>query len=405
MGKPLSPEVSRMPAEKARRTQRPRILMLVTSNQRRGAESFAAVVSGELANRGFDIKLRSLSYFRGAPCLPIEPLGRSPFAPRTLLKLRREIERSNLVVACGSKTLPASVLAGLRVGCPVIYQNIGDPLYWARGYSRRARVRALLRRVAAVAALTEESSAVLQSTFGVPEDRIRVISNARDSTQFRPAGPLEKGRARRKLGLVDDHPVVAIVAALSPEKRVDMAISAVGRTTFPTRLLVVGEGPLRPELEQHATSVAPGRVSFLGTRDDMSTILRAADVLVLTSMSEGVPGVLIEAGLSGLPVVSTDVGYVDDIVVHGRTGLLVPPGDVDGLVVALECALRDRNEMGAAGRQRCVEKFALERVSNDWADLIRRVLCDCGGTVDIPQRTRASSGKGCDEPADGERTR
>ena len=352
-----------------------RVLVLVTRNQRRGPESFAVVLANGLASRQMDVRLHSLAPApSGVPHLDMAPLGRFPLSPTTLLRLRAQITRSDVVVACGSTTLPASVIAGTGVGRPIIYQNIGDPLFWAGTHGRRFRVRRMLRRVAAVAALSDGSARTLVRHFGVPQSRVRVIPNARSSAVYRPATEREKAAARADLGIPEGQPTVVMIAALSSEKRVDVAIEAVARVRKDVRLLVAGEGPQLRQLERHARDLAPGRVTFLGSRGDIPHLLAAADAVLLTSSSEGLPGVLIEAGLSGLPVVSTDVGYVRDIVIDGETGLLVPPGDVDGLALAVEAALADRERLGAAARAHCTARFDLAEVTAAWSELIEDVL-------------------------------
>jgi glycosyltransferase involved in cell wall biosynthesis len=354
----------------------PRVLLVITSNQRRGAESFGTLLGRQLDARGMRALVLALAPTSVEPesALPVEALGRRPLAPTTLWNLRRAMRRADLVVACGSTTLPASVIAGVGTGRPVVYQNIGDPTFWAGSFARRHRVRALLRQTTAVAAITEQSAEVIESMFGVPAGRIRVLRNARSSTRFHPAQPEQRATARQSLGLPGDAQVVAIVGALSVEKRVHLAVSAIGRLPVPVRLLVAGDGPLRPELERQAASEAPGRVSFLGQAEDPTAVYHAADAVVLTSQSEGVPGVLIEAGLSGLPVVATDVGYVRDVVVPHETGELVPAGDGGAVGPALSAVLADAARLGANARRHCVARFDLERVSDEWAALIHDVL-------------------------------
>jgi glycosyltransferase involved in cell wall biosynthesis len=134
--------------------------------------------------------------------------------------------------------------------------------------------------------------------------------------------------------------------------------------------VLAGDGPERPPLEALAASAAPGRVRFLGATDEPETVLAAADLLALSSDSEGVPGVLIEAGLAGVPVVATDVGWIRDVVRHGETGLLVPPGDPALFAAALRKALGERDAFGQAARAHCVAEFDMERVTDKWQQLI-----------------------------------
>jgi len=169
---------------------------------------------------------------------------------------------------------------------------------------------------------------------GVPASRLYFLPNVVDTDWFKPSSPCSKG------------PLTLIaVGRLVKQKRLDRFISLVGRLRTDFRLdvrgLIVGPGcqneDLRPELENQARSLGlfPDIVQFRGGVSDIRSVYHEADVCVLTSDFEGTPNVLLEAMSSGLPVVSTKVGGVPDIVRHGRTGFLAAPDDLDGLLVAL----------------------------------------------------------------------
>jgi glycosyltransferase involved in cell wall biosynthesis len=113
-------------------------------------------------------------------------------------------------------------------------------------------------------------------------------------------------------------------------------------------------------------------VTFLGQVTDLPRLLWASDMVMLTSDTEGVPGVLIEAGLSGLPVVATDVGYVRDVVVPGRTGHVVPRRDPAAIGKAVMSVLDDAGVMGDEARRHCVKMFDMAAVSHQYARLLRR---------------------------------
>jgi glycosyltransferase involved in cell wall biosynthesis len=359
------------------------VLMVITRDQRRGPELFAATLAGELRSRGVSVRLCSLASAPTAPGLGVVSFGKRPLDVRTLLRLRREMATSDVVIAFGSKTLPACAMAGVGAAQPVIYQNIGDPLFWAAGWARRTRVRMLLRRTAAVAALTEQSAGTLQSVFGVPRSKIQVIRNARCATTFRPATADKRRQARALLGVLESHVVVAVVASLTPEKRIDLAIDAVALMRPDVRLLVVGSGPLEAQLRDHAEGAAPGRVQFVGTREDVSTVYSASDAVLLTSASEGVPGVLVEASLCGVPVVSTDVGFVRDVVVPGETGVLVREPTPGNFASGLEHVLARRREMGEKARIHSAQRFSLDEAVDGWVALIASVLDRKDGRVSL----------------------
>ncbi len=360
-------------------TSRPlrRVLHVVTSNQRRGAESSAYALSADLADRGQPTRVVALAAAQSQPALPIPVLGRRALGLATLLSLRREARAADVVIAHGSRTLPAVAVAaaGLRKG--LIYQNIGDPLYWAASRARHWRVKRFLRRMTAVAALTEQSAQVLQTNFGVPEHRVSLIRNMRDGSRFRPATSPERAAARRTLALAADATVVAVIGALSPEKRVDLAIATVARLEGAV-LLVAGTGAERQELKEQAERLAPGRVLFLGDVADVVPVLHAIDALLLTSDSEGVPGVLIEAGLCAVPTVSRAVGYVSDVVADKQTGILVASAEPDALADSVRQAVSDRARLGEAARKWCLGRFDTAVVLNDWSSLIDSVKTSPG---------------------------
>ncbi|MGH9112841.1 MAG: glycosyltransferase, partial [Acidimicrobiales bacterium] len=110
---------------------------------------------------------------------------------------------------------------------------------------------------------------------------------------------------------------------------------------------------------------------FAGVLVGPTDALAAADVIALPSRTEGMPGVLIEAGLSGVAAVASDVGGVSEIVRDGRTGLLLPPGDASALADGLRRALAQRDALGPAARRHCLAHFEIAPVAAQWAALGR----------------------------------
>lgn len=345
------------------------VLHVLATNERRGAETFGYELHQALAARCMRSDIRCVEPGPGERPLPVSALADRRFSLAGARALRAGAAEAGVVVAHGSSTLLACGLglAGLRV--PFIYLSIGDPRYWAGSWVRRLRARWLIKRAAAVVAVSPGARDVLISHYGLPADRVRAIPNGRSAERFRPAEPGDQADARKSLGIPLDSDVVAVVGALGLEKRVDVAIEAVAQLSGVV-LVVAGAGPERPALQALAEQAAPGRVIFVGTTDGPDAVLAAADVLALSSDSEGVPGVLIEAGLAGLPVVATDVGWVADVVVHGETGLLVSPGRSDLLATALRDALDRRADLGRAARARCLAEFEMGRVTEMWLGLI-----------------------------------
>ena len=346
------------------------LLHVVTSNVRRGAEVFALDLHRALEARGHQTDLCALVSCDEAGGLDVPTLGRRRLGATTLYRLRREARTRDFVLGHGSSTLPACALATTGLSTPFVYRSIGDPSYWAVSSAQQRRTAFLLSRPAIVVALWGGAVAPLVDQFGVDERRIRVIPNAVRADRFPPVSDDDRLRARRRLELPADASVIAYLGALSREKDVDAAIEAAA--AIPDAVLAVaGDGFERPRLEQLAAERAPGRVRFLGAREDVRRVtLDAANALVLPSRTEGVPAALIEAGLSELPVVATDVGGVSDVVADGETGVLVAPGDRRALVEAVRTVLNHPQRFGAAARSRCLERFDLEDVADRWATVL-----------------------------------
>ncbi|MFI1385283.1 glycosyltransferase [Embleya sp. NPDC020886] len=365
-------------------TDRRAVLHVVTDPRRRGSQAFAHDLDVALRERG---RASSIVALAGSGELDIPVLGPGRLHPRTLRALRRRAAGVGLVIAHGSTTLDACGIALVGAGTPFVYVNIGDPRHWAKDALRRARVGLMLRRATAIASVSPMGREVLLHAYRLAPERVRAIPNGRRPERFPPPDESDRAKARAELGLPAEATVLAVVGALAGEKRVALAIEAFGLLagTEPAsvgehpqtpdhRLLVAGEGPERAALEALAERRAPGRVTFTGNLADPGPVYRAADLLVLSSTSEGVPGVLVEAGLSAVPAAATDVGFVRDVVVDGVTGALADvgpgPGDPRALVAAIRRVLADRDTMGRAARARCLERHAMETVVDAWIALL-----------------------------------
>lgn len=376
-------------------TDRRGVLHVVTDPRRRGSQAFAHDLDAALRDRG---RASSVVALAGTGEMDIPVLGPGRLHPRTLRELRRRAAGVGLVIAHGSTTLDACGITLAGTGTPFVYVNIGDPRHWARDALRRARVGLMLRRAAAIASVSPMGRDVLLRTYRLRPDRVSAIPNGRRPERFLPPEGDDRAKARAELGLPADALVLAVVGALAAEKRVALAIEAFalledgerdtasGADAEPAatgaaererpsyHLLVAGEGPERSSLEALAERRSPGRVVFTGNLADLGPVYRAADALVLSSTSEGVPGVLVEAGLSAVPAAATDVGFVRDVVVDGVTGALADvgpgPGDPRALVAAIRRVLADRDAMGRAARERCLERHAMDTVVDAWIALL-----------------------------------
>jgi len=209
---------------------------------------------------------------------------------------------------------------------------------------------------------------------GFPLRRNQVVWNGEDLQRFSP-GPSE---VRRELGIGPETCVITSVGLLSPVKdhatQID-AFGAVLRESPDCCLLVVGDGSERGRLEQRAAPLQD-RVRFLGHRKDVPELLRASDIYLQTSLTEGFSNAILQAMGVGLPVVVTRVGGNPELVTDD-TGRLVQPGDVAGTARELTRLAGDtdgRRQMGQRARERTLQHFTLERMAEVYMDAFERAV-------------------------------
>jgi len=168
---------------------------------------------------------------------------------------------------------------------------------------------------------------------GVPEDKITVIYNGIVLEEFNPVR--NAANTRRKYGLDASAPLVGVVARLHPVKGHRFFLEAareVLQQRPDVRFLVIGDGPLRPSLEELAAQLGiAGQVIFTGFVEDIPALMSELDLLVISSLWEGFGLTAVEAMALGVPVVSSEAGGLPEVVRHGETGLLVPPANVTAL--------------------------------------------------------------------------
>ncbi len=219
----------------------------------------------------------------------------------------------------------------------------------------------------------------LHKKFDFSKERIRVVANGVDLSRFDLSRNGVDYKAR--LGLPPNALVFGAIGRAVPVKAYPILLQAAGLvfSEIPNaHLVLVGDGPLLDELVQSAQDAGIlNRVHFLGARKDVPEILRALDVYVLSSESEGMSNTILEAMASGRPVIATAVGGNPELVVDGETGLLVPPNDPAALAVAITKLLREpeqRRQMGVLSRQRIEEKFSLEVMVRHYAEVYLEVF-------------------------------
>jgi glycosyltransferase involved in cell wall biosynthesis len=265
--------------------------------------------------------------------------------------------------------IPAARLAGV----PVVLGSLRDPLY-----DRNAGERAALALVCRLAHGIVANSTPEAGIAAGSRDNVVVIPNAIDPERYVVTEAREELRARLRLppGLL-----IGVLAGLRPQKdhRTFLrAAAVVGKSEPRAQFVLIGDGQEREALEALARQLGIAeRVVFAGDQKNVPEWLKALDIAVLSSGAECLPNAVLEAMACSLPVVATRVGGVPDAVVDGVTGWLVPPGDPAAMAEKILALLADpaaRRSMGAAGRARIEQVFALARVKQKIEALYDRKL-------------------------------
>lgn len=307
--------------------------------------------------------------------LDVRPgFGRKIADLRAAMRLRRLIRScgASLVVAHGGEALKYALLAAGRR--PTLYYKVGLSTAEIQRPAHRMFYRFLTRRTACVVGNSKAILAQVSALFNIPASRQALIPNGRDPEVYRPleSGELPANPAR-----------ILFVGQFEDGKRPQLFLDAIELLReeggAPFEALMAGDGPLRKALGQRATSLG---VQLLGSRSDVPELMRKAAVVVMTSApdTEGMPGVLIEAGLSGIPVVTTLAAGVADVVEDGRTGWIVLNSRPEELAARIRLLIEDprlRKVQGAAARERCVERFSIDATAHLWRDLVAVVLASC----------------------------
>jgi glycosyltransferase involved in cell wall biosynthesis len=303
--------------------------------------------------------------------VPVEVLGLGRlYAPRALaglLRLARRL-RSRRVDVLHTYLVSANVygtLAGRLAGVGAVVTSRRD-----MGFSRNSRLRLveewlvnpLVDKVVAVSPAVAEAT---RRERGLRDDQVVTIPNGVDLERFDAARhPRSEARAQalREWGLADDEVAVGAIGHLSPVKGHADLLEAAARIVARhprTRFFVVGDGPLRAELEAHARRLGLGeRVVFAGVREDVARVLALLDVVVLPSHTEGLSNVVLEAMAMARPLVATAVGGNPDVLRDGVSGLLVPARDPEALAAAVVELLEDPEKARAMG---CEARRVVER--------------------------------------------
>lgn len=241
-----------------------------------------------------------------------------------------------------------------------------------------ATVEALLARCTdQIIAVSRALAKGLVEDEGIPDDKIAAIYNGIDLEPF--DAPIHKAKVLEALGLDPQKPVVGTVARLAPQKGIKYLLAAaqIVQAQLPqVQFLIVGDGPLLSELQSQQAKLGLTGVVFAGYLDDIAPVMKALDIFVLPSVTEGLGLTILEAMAAEKPVIATAVGGIPEVVTE-ETGILVPAADVAELGRALIRLLQDAGlqaDMGAQGKQRVREQFSLDYMLTETEKVYEQVL-------------------------------
>lgn len=351
----------------------PRVLILVSTNRRRGAEVFTERLRDGLTSMGWVVEAVSLKGYEAESGARVDPLTTTEersnrrFDSEISRRLRKKIRtfRPDIVVANGGATLRYAAADSLFQNYRLVYMGIGEPKYWLRSRVSRWLNRLMLRRTDRVLAVSEATKGQLLQLEPSLDGRVVTTYTGVPESLFGAPKAFPEGPLR-----------VVMVGSLTPEKNPMMALRAVAQVDQ-ARLRFVGDGSLLSDLRAEASRLGVSeRVEFTGSVTDVLSHLQWAHVLILTSLSEGLPGAILEAGAVGVPTVAVDVGGVREAVSDGVSGLVTPAED-DALIEALHKLDADRERlanMGVSAREYIASRFRLQDVIQDYATALREVV-------------------------------
>jgi glycosyltransferase involved in cell wall biosynthesis len=304
----------------------------------------------------------------------------TPRLPEMIGEVAARLRAMSAAVICphGYKADIVGLLAARRVGIPAVAVSRGwtSDTWKLRIYE--AIDRFYLRRMDRVVCVSE-GQAVKVCRAGVRPEKVRVIRNAIRPERF-AAGDLS---ARTDLlGLFPSPPerIVGAAGRISPEKGFDVLVEAaaiVCRSRPEIGFIHFGEGRLRKRLEQRTKELGLDDCFLLaGFRADLDRLIPVLDLVVIPSFTEGLPNVALEAFASATPVVGTAVGGVPEVIEHGISGFLVPPGDPQPLARSILEILSSedrRRAMGERGRHRIQNDFTFAAQANQYRQLFQEL--------------------------------
>ncbi len=389
-------------------TGRSRVLLLLTQMEAGGAQKAAIKLTKGLETQGYQVTLATM-YDKAS----YVPAYRKEYGVEIVdLKMRDASRQSNLLVqaAAGCRGLLYLWRLMRREQYDILltfthYSNLLGPIMgWMAGIPVRvSSQRSLLNsypawirgadRIITNSPLVDKMTTVSEAvrSYAIQEENIHpskvvAIHTGIDIQMHQTTeNALSRSLVRSSLNLDNSHVVIIIVARFHPVKGHAYLLEAIPYILDKAphcRFLLVGEGPLEGELSaQIDERKLTDKVFILGVRNDVPRLLTASDIMILPSLEEGLPNVILEGMAAGLPIVATSVGGIPELVIDRTTGILVPPGNANALAESTLELVNDRQlakEMGAQGQMRVVTTFTAAQTTKQYVDLFTQLLAGKG---------------------------
>jgi len=318
------------------------------------------------------------------PVRPRQDLEALWTVSRRIRQLRPDIVHTHTAKA-GTIGRTAAALNRVPIVVHTFHGHVFDGYFSRRKTQAFLAVeRALARSTDVILSLSKQQKNDLVEKYRIaPAHKVRVVPLGLELDRFGAIDPRNRGALRAELGLSAEVPLILAVGRIVPIKRFDLLIAGFKQIVArgsKAHLAIAGDGAPEDKavLIREAAEIAD-RVHFLGWRRDQEVLYTDADVLALTSDNEGTPVTVIEAIASGVPVVATKVGGVEDIVAEGA-GRLVTPGAVTEIAEALKASVDQPTILSRDVRSDMIERFSHRRLVRDITELYDELIARKRGT-------------------------
>jgi len=372
-----------------------KIMFLDTRPIRRGAQVFLHDLSREIIKNGHQVKKVYLYAGDGEGKLhlnqeDVELNGNDDhffekfptINPFLFLKLRREVKKyqPDLILLNGSRTLKYGAFLKKLSGHKqkLVYRIIDSVSFWnPHTYKQIYYRRLVMPMIDAAVGVSKASLMDVQELHNFSKPA-KVIHRAISTEDFEKVP--SRAVIRQKFNLTEEDKVVLFLGNLTAQKRPDRYLQVIERlkeTQPQLKAWIVGDGILREENERMVQDLKLSEtVTFWGYQQKVGEYIAASDILLLSSDTEGLPGVVLEAGYFGVPTVSTDVGGIKEALEDGISGYITGK-NVDELAKKANMLLQDenlRNSFGNVARKKVVDDFNLEKVAEQYLDFFEKIL-------------------------------